>query len=185
MTMEAQAWAEVWPVAADDEGLWLLAEDSILAPTAVQADGDVFADVGYVLDQIGYPATGLDDSDRPGVLTVHSTSWRKAGPAVVLTFIAALEPPEGFYVPDVDLGAGHPIGLRLMDRVGRPATHAPGRAPQVRDIDVLMHGLRHLAFLVQTDATERDALGPVWARHLSGLEPALAGLYSQAHGRAA
>lgn len=183
--MEAQAWVEVWPVAADESGLWLLSDGSLLAPTPVGADGDPFADVGLVLDQIGYPARGLDDADRPGVLTVHSTSWRMSGPAVILTFIAALEPMNRVtYVADMDV-VSHPVALRLFDRVGRPATHGPGRAPQVRDIDVLMHGLRHFAFLVQHDATEAEALGPVWAQWLAQWQPTLAGMYSEVHGRAA
>jgi hypothetical protein len=185
MTMEAKVWVELWPVAADDEGLWLLSPAALLADHEQNADGDEFATVAWMLDQIGYEARGLDDADRPGVLTVHSTSWRRVGPGIYLTFIAALEPRQGESVPDIDLGMGRPIGLPLAGRVGRPATHAPGRAPEVRDIDVLMHGLRHLSFLVQHDATEADALGPVWARWLAQLEPALAGMYSEVHGRAA
>ena len=50
-----------------------------------------------------------------------------------------------------------------------------------RYLDVLFHGLRHLHYLAQTDATNAAAMGELWRRHLEPFEAALAGMYSEPH----
>ncbi len=54
----------------------------------------------------------------------------------------------------------------------------PDAAPIPRYIDVLIHAIRHLRFLLDTDSDVADALGPEWARHLRQFEPVLSGLYT-------
>lgn len=53
-----------------------------------------------------------------------------------------------------------------------------------RYIDVLLHGLRHLRFLLDSDATNAAALAEPWPQHLAPLTPALATMYDQHHGMA-
>ncbi|MFI0794852.1 hypothetical protein ACH4OY_19505 [Micromonospora rubida] len=74
-----------------------------------------------------------------------------------------------------------PVSLDLAEAVGKPPTNAANQPPAPRYVDVLMHGVRHLRFLVDTDATNRAALNDTWKGHLSALAPALAGMYDRDH----
>lgn len=158
---------EVWPVAADEAGIWLLDTDAWRPNLPVMADTEPHADVELELASHGALAQ---------VRLLHSTSWRMDGPAMMVTYVAV-----------VGLGglvrerwpAARPVSGELADAVGKPAAHGPTDPPTPRYIDVLMHGLRHLAFLLGTDTTCGDALDEHWRRHLAGLQPALAGLYQE------
>jgi hypothetical protein len=90
-------------------------------------------------------------------LLVHSTSWRRARGTVILSFVVVNrdgQPPE---LP------GSPIGRAELARSG--ATHAPAT---IAHQQVLEHGLRHLAWLMDDDAMVRSALGEGWRRVLAG-----------------
>lgn len=159
---------EVWPVVADEIGLWLISGDDAWRSDNVFADGDLHYEVEFLLAE--------HDITRTNAL--HSTSWRPDGTAVILTYMAAME-VDG-YAKDRWPGA-QPITAALAEAVGKPPTHAPNEAPVPRFIDVLFHGLRHLRYLLGTDATTAAAMGDLWARHLAPFEPALAGLYTDRH----
>ena len=87
---------------------------------------------------------------------VHSTSWRVAGRALVLTFLVVIEPPET--VPP-----SHEVELVTRTPLARGA--ATGPPPQVVE-----HGLRHLAWLVREDEAIHAALGD-WPGALAAYEP--------------
>lgn len=166
---------EVWPVAADEHGIWLVSvEHDAWRSEPIPDDSEPHDAVKDVLrDNPGYPhaAGGAWDA----VKLLHSTSWRVDGPAVILTYIAVLGGHHE-YVRDAWPDA-LPIGPDLFDEVGDPKPHGPADVPVPRYADVLFHGVRHLAFLRATDATARAALDAHWRRLLADLEPSLAGMY--------
>jgi hypothetical protein len=165
---------EIWPVAADQIGIWLVSGGDAWRPALpVQADSEPHYDVETELFR-----HGALDSTR----LLHSTSWRVDGPSVVLTYVAVIhvDGPTRNQWPDA-----MPVGLGVADAVGKPPTNAPTDPPAPRYIDVLLHAIRHLKFLLGTDATSASALVEPWPTHLAGLDPALAGLYTDPHGRAA
>jgi hypothetical protein len=161
---------EVWPVAADNIGIWLVSGgDAWRSRLPVMADNEPHAEVEYVLTE--------HDALNDAVL-LHSTSWRVDGPAIVLTYVAVIH--SSGLVRDRWSGA-LPVSLSLTETVGRPPTNAPTEPPAPRYIDVLMHGLRHLRFLLDTDETNAAALNETWRRQLLSLDPALATMYSETH----
>lgn len=154
---------EVWPLAADELGIWLLSGDPWCTPR-VPADSEPHAELELLLLEHGMP--------RP--LLLHSTSWRPEGAAIVLTYAVV--------IPVTDLVRGQwpealPVSTDLLPAVGNPPAHGAADIPVPRHVDVLHHGLRHLTMLMQTDASARDVLTDHWATHLAQLEPALAGMY--------
>jgi hypothetical protein len=157
---------EVWPVAADEIGIWLVSGEDAWRPSLpVPADSEPHAEVDLLLAQ--------HQADTDAVMK-HSTSWRADVPGVILTYIVILQAP-GLVRdrwPDAQ-----PVGLRLAEAVGKPPVHAPVEPPAPRYIDVLLHALRHLRFLLDTDASNRAAMNDSWRRHLSELEPAFATMY--------
>jgi hypothetical protein len=159
---------EVWPVAADEAGLWLVSGSDAWRYGPVAADGDVHFEVEMLLRE-----HGITD-----VAAAHSTSWRADGPSVVLTYMAVVEP--GGVVRE-RWPEARPVTAGFADAVGKPPTHAATEAPVPRYCDVLLHGLRHLDYLLAHDETAAVALGELWRRHLEPLGPALAGLYSERH----
>lgn len=167
MTEHMGAVVEVWPVAADTEGIWLLSGDDSWRSGRIPADGQPQAEVEYVL----WSCSAAERTEF-----AHSTSWRVDGPHIVLTYIAVVSVDE--LVRDAWPSAS-PISARLADVVG-PATSGPALSePVPRHIDVLFHGIRHLRFLLDTDATAQRALIDPWPRHLARLQPALAGMYTE------
>lgn len=161
---------EVWPVAADRIGLWLISGSDAWRSDAVMADGDVHFEVEMLLHE-----HGISDADAPAL---HSTSWRPDGPAIVLTYMAVVNP--GGAVRERWPHA-LPITAELAEAVGKPPTHAANEAPVPRYVDVALHGLRHLAYLREHDATNAAAMGDLWRQHLAPFESALAGMYSEPH----
>lgn len=97
---------------------------------------------------------------------VHSTSWRYEGEQLVLSYLAALPPlagaPPGFVLQPVSTGS---------TRLAR--TSVPGAIPVM---DVLTHGLRHLAMLRISDPTVADTLPQCWHELLATWHPLPAGL---------
>jgi hypothetical protein len=164
MTMEAMnVSVEVWACAADQNAIWLVSEDAWRSPP-IPADSEPHFEVELTL--AGH------DHHRPSLL--HSTSWRPQGPTIVLSYIAVL-PCDGL-VLDQWPGA-LPVPPELLPAVGNPFPHGAAEVPVPRYIDVLFHALRHLRFLIDTDATARAVLAGYWAEHLAQLEPALSGMY--------
>lgn len=159
---------EVWPVAADEIGLWLISGEDAWQSDNVFADGDLHYEVEFLLAE--------HDITTPAAL--HSTSWRPDGTAVLLTYMAVVRTPG--YVRDRWPHA-IPVTAGMAEAVGKPPTHAATEPPVPRVVDVLMHGLRHLRYLLGTDVTTAAAMGELWARHLAPFEPALAGMYSEPH----
>jgi hypothetical protein len=158
---------EVWPVAADPAGLWLVSGDDAWRSTAVMADDEPHAQVEALLWEHGV---------RGDVELLHSTSWRTDGPAVVLTYVAPLRCDD--FVRDRWPDA-RPVTLGLAASVGKPPEAAPADPPAPRYVDVLLHALRHLRFLLDTDAANRTAMDEHLRRWLGELEPALAGMYER------
>jgi len=178
---------EVWPLAADRYGIWLVSpEGDAWRSDLLAADTEPHRAVQEVLrGHDGHPAAAAGALDA--VRLVHSTSWRtdRAGGdnAVVLTYVAVLG-GHGLvggggdmeFVRDVWSDA-RPLTLEVSDAVGKPHNRSPIEPPTPRYIDVLMHGVRHLRFLLDTDAQATAALDDHWRDHLRNLEPALAGMY--------
>jgi hypothetical protein len=162
---------EVWPVAADEAGIWLVSGNDALRWGPVPSDGDVHYEAESLLAEQGI-------SPAADVAAIHSTSWRPDGPTIVLTYMAVIK-VTGFAMerwPDAA-----PVTADLAEAVGKPPTHAANEAPVPRYIDVLWHGLRHLAYLRDHDEEADAAMGELWQHHLEPLRPALAGLYSERH----
>jgi hypothetical protein len=93
-------------------------------------------------------------------LLVHSTSWRRARGAVILSFVVVNRDGQA---PEL---AGVPIERAELARSG--TTHAP---VTIGYGQVLEHGLRHLAWLMDDDVVVRSALGEGWRRVLAGYVP--------------
>jgi hypothetical protein len=162
--------AEVWPIAADDQGLWLVSgEDAWRPGLPVMGDDEIHAVVEGILTE----HDALDD-----VVLLHSTSWRPDTWGLMLTYVAIVQCPGSVRASWPD---AKPISPLLVHATGRPPTHGATEAPLPRWSDVLLHSLRHLAFLLENDATAAAVMDEHWRRHLSVLEPALAGLYSEVH----
>lgn len=153
---------EVWPAAADEAGIWLLSDDAWRSGN-VPSDGDPHWEVERLL---GDTATRV----------IHSTSWRTDGPRVILTYIAVVD--TGDPLVRGEWPGAQPISRLLFRAAGKPYPHEATEPPVPRDIDVMFHAVRHLAFLVDRDDAIRDALGDTWRRWLADLEPALAVMYT-------
>jgi hypothetical protein len=161
---------EVWPVAADTQGLWLLSgRDAWRSEMPVAGDASIHAEVEYVLDR----HHAFDDT-----FLLHSTSWRNDDIGMVTTYIAAVRCDD--FVRDT-WPTAEPISAQLPGAVGAPLTHAAVDPPTPRFVDVLMHALRHLSWLRGTDGTVAAELDETWRRHLAEFEPALARMYQEPH----
>ncbi|MFI6522185.1 hypothetical protein ACIBF1_42015 [Spirillospora sp. NPDC050679] len=162
---------EVWPVAADSVGLWLVSDGDAWRSGPVPADSEPHAEVEYVLSQHG-------GSDKVDLL--HSTSWRVDGPAVYLTYMAVVH-CSGLVREEWPNAL--PIGMELFDAVGKPPEHSPVEAPAPRYIDVLLHGIRHLRFLLDNDTANAAAFSDAWRDQLTRIQPAIATMYDRHHGQ--
>jgi hypothetical protein len=157
---------EVWPVSADINGLWLLSGSDAWRSGPVPADTDPHAAVEQLLARGG----ALDDAR-----VIHSTSWRAEDDAVIVTYVAALACPD---VHDHWPGS-KPISLDLPGAAGPPLEHPAAGPPMPDYAHVLLHAVRHMAFLADTDGAAREALTPEWVTHLAAFTPALAGMYER------
>jgi hypothetical protein len=166
---------EVWPVAADETGLWLLG-DGPRPSLPVMDDAEPHDYAEMELMQAGMLAD---------LAVLHSTSWRVTYDPftdrnhLVVTYVAVLRCSglvrEAW--PDAI-----PITVEAADaELGQVPTHGATEAPAVRHFDVLFHALRHLRFLFEHDATVAAALDSVWDGHLAELEPAIARMYERVH----
>lgn len=102
------------------------------------------------------------------VTLIHSTSWRwEPDGRIVLTYVA--------WVREGTLGKA----ARPLPRLTAPGPVDPlrPRPAEIRELDPLAHGLRHLAFLLRTsrDGAMARALGPGAVAALRRIEPEVAG----------
>jgi hypothetical protein len=129
--------------------------------------------------ELGAPANDPDAAVRLALDKVpagqrtslyHSTSWHFQPPnQVVLTYLACtqgvLDPKSARRIPIGDLPGVAPVDPK------KP------RPDNLDELQVLSHGLRHLAYLLRRDSEPRlrVAVGPIGERILSKLTPELAG----------
>ena len=93
-------------------------------------------------------------------IVVHSTSWRRTREAVVLSFVA---------VVDAELvGSFESVDVGRADLARNAATTAPDA---IETVQVLEHGLRHLAWLVQDDPVVAAELSEAWKQRLADYVP--------------
>lgn len=91
---------------------------------------------------------------------VHSTSWRTDRGGVILSFVVVID---GALARSL---AAVPVARSVLARGG--ATASP---EDISYQQVLEHGLRHLAWLVQDDDIVADRLSTGWPDVLSGYVP--------------
>jgi hypothetical protein len=160
---------ELWPLAADENGIWLLSGGDAWRSGPIPADSDPLFEVKLM-------TSGYDS--RMKLDLIHSTSWRVDGPSVILTWVGIAR-ADGLVIEQWPHAL--PVTTELYEKVGKPITHAANEPPTPRDIDVLIHAVRHLRFLQDTDESARAAMTDAWLRHLATWEPALSGMYSEPH----
>ena len=159
--------AEGWPIAADTAGLWLVSGDGPWRTGPVPSDSGPHFELE--LELFGH---GIG---RGQVALMHSTSWRADGPCLIVTYMVVVRADD--LVRGIWRGA-RPVNMKTVDAVGKPPAHGPTEPPAPSDFHVLMHGLRHLRFLMDWDPREAAAMGEQMQRHLEPLTPALAGMYA-------
>jgi hypothetical protein len=113
-------------------------------------------------------ARKLVEEGAQQIALFHSTSWRwEPDGRIVLTYVA--------WVKDGTLGRA----ARPLPKLAAPGPVDPlrPRPAEIRELDPLAHGLRHLAFLLRTsrDGAMARALGPSAVAALERLEPDVAG----------
>ncbi len=91
---------------------------------------------------------------------VHSTSWRRARGAVVLSFV----------VVNSEAQAPHLAGIPIS-RVELARSEATSAARTIAAAQVLEHGLRHLAWLAREDPIVIGVLNEDWKKALADYRP--------------
>jgi len=160
---------EFWVIAADRVGIWHVPGDKPLYTIPVPADSEPHFEIELELLRLGL---------RDRVTLMHSTSWRvdyRLGGLVVtyMVVVTADDLVRGIWPQ------ARPVTLAAVEAVGKPEPHAADAPPSPSHFHVLMHGLRHLRFLMDYDAETGAALDENWRRHLRPLEPALATMFSE------
>lgn len=161
---------EGWVVAADRAGIWLVSGNDAWRTAPVPSDSGPHFELELELSGHGI---GCDQ-----VALMHSTSWRADGPQLIVAYMVVVK------ADDLVRGIwrdARPVTVKTADAVGKPRTHAPTEPPEPSDFHVLMHGLRHLRYLLDHDTTNAAAMGDLWRQHLAPFEPALAEMYSEPH----
>ena len=93
-------------------------------------------------------------------MLVHSTSWRRARGAVVLSFV----------VVNSDGQAPHLVGVPIS-RAELARSGATKTAKTIASAQVLEHGLRHLAWLSREDQVVMATLSDQWKQALLDYVP--------------
>jgi hypothetical protein len=110
----------------------------------------------------------------PAIL--HSTSWRwEKNGTLVLTYLAFSEDPK--------CGSAEPLRLAWSDLVPPQSTDPKKPRPaEIREQDVLAHGIRHVTFLVRYSADRRiaEVLSPQSLAFFQSMCAQLAGRYETA-----
>lgn len=163
---------EVWPVAADPAGLWLLDHDAWRSTLPVPADSDPFHECKLLLAQ-----HGLDPNPGGDVIELHGTSNRTEGPTLIATHYATVR-CDGPVIEHWE--NAQPIQLELAVALGRAPQHGPTDLPdRIAYAYVLLHTLRHLRHQQDADTDCRALYEPypLFRQHLAVLAPALAQMY--------
>lgn len=124
----------------------------------------------------GYAAAAADAAGLVP-LVVHSTSWRLDGGNVVLTYIVVSSGPLGCESFDVHGDHRHETATD-WGHTDSPLCGATAPPIVENEIDVVHHGLHHLALLAQTDAAIAHSLGADARVALLPLAPMGAGVLS-------
>lgn len=93
-------------------------------------------------------------------MLAHSTSWRRDGSAVILSFVVVIGPEQAS-----GLGSAP---IRRAELARSEATRAPA---SIGHAQVLEHGLRHMAWLAQDDEVVADRLTEGWRDALGAYMP--------------
>jgi hypothetical protein len=153
----AEGWDVEGPVRAEIFMIWLngtrleLTGPDGAVPWTLQ-----LADAEHPVEAVERIVTGLVGPP----LLVHSTSWRRDGPAVMLSFVVVIGPEQAAGM------ASAPIDRAELARSG--ATRAPASIGQAQ---VLEHGLRHMAWLAQDDEVVAKRLTGRWRDVLGAYVP--------------
>lgn len=168
---------EVWPVAADSAGLWLISGRDAWRTGPLGDYERLYDTVLWQMEQHGVK----------GVDLVHSTSWRDDPQdnmnAIITTYVVTVSPPDDGHSGGWTRAAwpdASPIGLKTAEVSGPPILVGAADEPQPRYVDVLFHALRHLRLLLEYDAEARRSLKDPWPVHLGRLTPVLSGMYDPA-----
>jgi hypothetical protein len=93
-----------------------------------------------------------EQSDNPGTLLIHSTSWRYEEPGnLIITYIVF---SEELNLADSDVGR-LPLNAVNLARSENPEIPKPAI---IKEINVVSHGFRHLSFLAKNDPVVRNRL---------------------------
>ena len=115
------------------------------------------------LEDTEHPVESVERTIRGLVgppLLVHSTSWRREGTSVVLSFLVVIGPDQ--------VGAMASAAAERADLARSDATRAP---EAIGNLQVLEHALRHLAWLAKDDPVVAERLSNDWKRALADYVP--------------
>jgi hypothetical protein len=189
MGVEAEAWALAADATPDPKTgrpgtIWLLPADRV-GPTVTYSTGDPWDTAKLDLAGLGI-VDPTDDNyvQVPGRLNdlvfLHGTSGRPDRYRYIVTHMAVVEVAAEF-VRELWPQA-LPVTDELLKYAGKPYPHGPTTAPVPRDIDVLWHGIGHLAYLRDYSSEFAEVLtskpsGRWWLAALEPLAPLLAKQY--------
>ena len=157
MTRLADGFEVEGPVQAEVFVVWLNGDH--LELTGPCGAAPWLIELGEVEHPVAVVERIVRDVVGPPVL-VHSTSWRRDGAAVVLSFVVVIAPG---LVGEMETA---PIGRSELARSA--ATEAP---PDIAYQQVLEHGLRHMAWLATDDPVVRGELTGPWQAVLASYVP--------------
>lgn len=157
MTREPVGWDVDSPVQAEVFVVWL---DGV----AIQLTGPDGPRAWYLqLGATEHPVEVVDRIVRDVIgppLLVHSTSWRRDRDAVILSFVVVIDRRL------VGAMASEPVTRAELARSA--ATAAP---KAIGHLQVVEHGLRHMAWLAEDDPVVRSTLSDGWKMALRGYVP--------------
>ncbi len=165
--------AHVWPLAADDAGIWLLSGGGPWQSLPVPADSEPHEAAELEL---------MTHQALAETVVLHSSGWLIEGNAVVTTYFAIVDcpgEPAKAHWPQAE-----PVSPGLARLMGPPPTHGATEAPAPPFWHVLQHAVRHVAYLRDRDATVAAKLTPAWRRHLAEWQPEIARMYDRVHAEA-
>jgi hypothetical protein len=154
---EPDGWNVEGPVRAEIFMIWLNADRlELTGPDGARPWILQLADGEHPVEAVERIVSGLVG---PPVL-VHSTSWRRDGSAVILSFVVVIGPEQATEMESA------PISRAELAR--SEATRAPAT---IGHAQVLEHGLRHVAWLAQDDDVVAERLTGRWRDALAAYVP--------------
>ena len=147
----------VGPVRADIHLVWLNGDRiEVTGPDGARSWVIELEDTEHPVEAVRRIVVGL--VGQP--LLVHSTSWRREGVAVILSFLVVIGPEQ--------VGPMESAPVSRAELARSDATRAP---ETIADGAVLEHALRHLAWLATDDPVVADRLSPAWKSALAAYVP--------------